>query len=93
METSTKNLRIHGRVQGVGYRNWCVFTANNLRLTGWVRNRKDGTVEATATGSEDSLEDFIKACYQGPAAASVSVIEVNKGIDEELNSFEQRDTV
>lgn len=93
MEIITRHLRIHGRVQGVNYRNWCIFTAKNMGLTGWVRNRRDGTVEAMATGAEDSLEDFIKACYKGPAMAKVTNIEINDGVDEELQDFEYRDTV
>ena len=89
----TQQLRIFGRVQGVYYRGWCVETAQRLRLTGWVRNRKDGSVEAVVTGSSSSVESFVSECYKGPPAAKVETIQMAIGIDEGLENFEQRETL
>ena len=92
METETKHLRIHGRVQGVGYRAWIAHLAGRMRLNGWVRNRKDKTVEAVVTGYQDDIQKFVSQCYQGPPAAKVEIIHVTDGVDEELDGFEIRDT-
>ena len=88
----TKHLRIFGRVQGVYYRAWTVQTATDLGLTGWVRNRKDGSVEAIATGPKDTVERLITACYQGPERAKVETIQITDGVDESLSTFEFRET-
>lgn len=94
MEQDTKHLRIHGNVQGVSYRAWTKELAERMLLTGWVRNvRKDKSVEALVTGNEDQVQKFISALCKGPQTANVSAIEVNDGVDEELKSFEIRDTV
>ncbi len=78
-------LRIRGRVQGVGYRYWAVGQAQALGLRGWVRNRGDGSVEALAAGSQDSLDMFVIACRRGPRAArvvSVDVEDANETVGE-----------
>ena len=94
MEQDTKHLRIHGIVQGVSYRTWTQELAERMLLTGWVRNvRTDKSVEALVSGYPDQVQKFISALYQGPSGAKVSAIEVNDGVDEELKSFEIRDTV
>jgi acylphosphatase len=69
-------LTIRGRVQGVGYRMWAVDAANSLGLDGWVRNRRDGTVEAVAAGDDRAVERFIEACRAGPTLAHVAGVEV-----------------
>ncbi len=92
MERHTKHLKIFGRVQGVGYRAWTEQTANQMNLSGWVRNRNDGSVEAVITGTEKNLEKFIKACYDGPESANVETISVSEGLDELLKNFEVRPT-
>ncbi len=88
----TKHLSIYGRVQGVYYRAWCVETAQNLNLTGWVRNRRDGSVEALATGHEKDIEEFVAACHDGPTAANVEAVQTRDGMNENLKTFEQRPT-
>ncbi|MFN3701031.1 MAG: acylphosphatase [Alphaproteobacteria bacterium] len=93
MEQETKNLRIHGVVQGVGYRLWAKQQADLMRLDGWVRNRRnDKSVEICVTSDEDTLQKFISACYQGSKNAKVSVIHVVNGVDEDISGFEIRDT-
>jgi acylphosphatase len=70
-----RRLRIEGRVQGVGYRDWLVREAGRLGLDGWVRNRADGSVEAVIAGAEPAVEVLLSACRRGPAAARVERIE------------------
>jgi acylphosphatase len=69
-------LTITGRVQGVGYRDWALDTGLRLGLTGWVRNRNDGSVEALIVGDEAEVGQMIEACRRGPMAARVEEIDV-----------------
>lgn len=66
-----KHLIIEGRVQGVGYRASFAALANSLGLSGWVRNRVDGSVEALVEGPDEALERLITWARQGPPAARV----------------------
>ena len=68
-------IRITGRVQGVGYRDWLLAEARRLGLSGWVRNRRDGSVEALLDGDEPSIGQMLTACRAGPSAAQVVAIE------------------
>ncbi len=68
--------RVTGRVQGVWFRGWTVSTAIGLGLDGWVRNRRDGSVEAVASGPADKLEQFRLALHQGPPMADVTGVAV-----------------
>ncbi|MBC7114878.1 MAG: acylphosphatase [Archaeoglobi archaeon] len=70
------HLIIHGRVQGVFYRRWCLENARELNLTGWVRNRDDGTVEAVFEGEEENVREMIERCHEGPPRAVVTKIDV-----------------
>ncbi len=63
-------------MQGVGYRDWVRRQAERLGLSGWVRNRPDGSVEVLAAGSAMALDIFIGACRHGPPAAFVSKLEL-----------------
>ena len=74
-ETSQRWL-VEGQVQGVGYRMWLVAEARTLGLAGWVRNLADGRVEALLRGPEQAVSQLLAASYRGPAAAVVTVIEV-----------------
>ena len=71
MNKITVRVRITGRVQGVCYRSWTVEYATSLGLSGWVRNRIDGSVEAIFYGNQKKIDEMIEALYQGPSAASV----------------------
>jgi acylphosphatase len=70
-------LMIRGRVQGVGYRDWTMSTAQRLGLSGWVRNRRDGSVEALIVGDDSAVGSMIEACRSGPALARVDAIDVD----------------
>jgi acylphosphatase len=69
------HVRVTGRVQGVGYRNWTYSQAKLLKLTGWVRNMPDGDVEILAEGAEGPLQSFLTFLKTGPALARVSAVE------------------
>ena len=86
-------LRITGRVQGVGYRAWAIETAARLGLRGWVRNRRDGSVEALVIGDEDGVAAMIEACRNGPFAARVIDVAVSDAADDGSAGFRPRATV
>ena len=69
-------LRIHGRVQLVGFRAFAQRHASSLGLTGYVRNRPDGTLEVEAEGEEEQLNSFLALIREGPRAAVVTRVEV-----------------
>lgn len=69
-------VRVHGRVQGVFFRNWTMDRALALGVRGWVRNRRDGSVELVAFGDEGAVEALVAACRAGPPAARVERVEV-----------------
>lgn len=69
---------ITGTVQGVWFRAWTVQEASARKLDGWVRNRRDGSVEALFAGPADVVDDMLRACHQGPDAARVSDVAVTE---------------
>jgi acylphosphatase len=79
MNAETRCIRaiIRGRVQGVGYRAWTAQEARQRALSGWVRNRPDGSVEAVFNGSAEAVDAMIAACWRGPPGAAVSAVEVS----------------
>ncbi len=68
-------VTIRGRVQGVGYRAWVEHQARVHGLEGWVRNRRDGSVEALFAGSASVVADMIASCRRGPSSARVVAVE------------------
>lgn len=66
-------MRVHieGRVQGVGYRYWLIGEAVSLGLDGWVRNLRDGGVEAVVSGPQEALDVILRRCHEGPSLACV----------------------
>jgi acylphosphatase len=71
-------VMIGGLVQGVGYRAWMVREAAARGITGWVRNRLAGDVEAVMAGPPDAVEALCTACWRGPAAAQVDKVDVTE---------------
>lgn len=76
--TLTVRIKINGKVQGVGFRDWAVARAKALGLDGYVRNRPDGSVEALARGPAPAIRSFIESCRQGPLMAKVSAVEADE---------------
>jgi acylphosphatase len=83
---------VRGNVQGVWYRGWTVDTAKALGLRGWVRNRRDGTVEALFVGPEAVIRDMICLCRSGPPAARVEAVEETVEHDDGSAGFRQLPT-
>ena len=72
----TVTVRIEGRVQGVYYRAWTEQTTRRLNLDGWVRNRRDGSVEAVFSGPEAQVDEMLRRCAEGPPDAKVTSVTV-----------------
>jgi len=69
------HIRITGRVQGVSFRLWAQRRATSLRLSGWVRNCRDGSVEAVLSGPAEAVAAMLAACRTGPPGARVDMVE------------------
>ena len=89
----SKRLIVHGRVQGVWYRGWTVDQARALGLDGWVRNRRDGSVEILVSGPDAGVEALVKRCHEGPPAARVDRIDAEETDEAVPQGFAQRPTV
>lgn len=85
-------VRIRGRVQGVGYRDWALRRAEALGLRGWVRNRRDGSVEALLVGPSTAVERMIADCRRGPSLARVDSIDTEPASVEAQPGFAFRPT-
>jgi acylphosphatase len=79
-----RQVLIRGRVQGVGFRDWTRYTALERDLQGWVRNRRDGSVEALFAGPPDAVAAMITACNQGPRGSRVDGVDQRDGTADEL---------
>ena len=88
----TVRLRITGTVQGVGYRLWMTRTAARLGLRGWVRNRRDGSVEALVTGAPGAIPAMIEASRKGPFGAQIRDVTVTPDQDDGSMGFVARPT-
>jgi acylphosphatase len=87
MMSAPQSIRLivaRGRVQRVGFRAWVEHTATQHGLDGWVRNRRDGSVEALFAGDAAAVDIVIEACRQGPPSARVEHIDQRAGTAEEL---------
>ena len=69
-------VRIEGSVQGVGFRYWTERVATELGLVGWVRNRRDGSVEALFCGPAQDVAEMLERCREGPRGARVTTVEI-----------------
>lgn len=86
-------VRIYGRVQGVWYRGWTAERAKSLGLTGWVRNRRDGSVEALFFGKRSAIDEMLQACGSGPAQARVDDIATEPAQGIVADRFDVKPTV
>lgn len=96
MNIVCRHLVIRGLVQGVGYRWSLCAEAETLGLTGWVRNRRDGSVEALIHGPAEAVAALVGWAQRGPAAARVDTVistEHDAAEEEPLSGFEQRTTL
>ena len=75
---------IRGRVQGVGYRAWTEVTAEERGVEGWVRNCRDGSVEALFAGPEELVLTMIELCRSGPRGARVDAIDQREANSDDL---------
>jgi acylphosphatase len=89
MTTPVLHLTIRGLVQGVGYRWNMAQAARRLGVTGWVRNRHDGTVEAMVAGAPAALDDLVAWARRGPSSARVDDVAIEPGSGR-YDDFEQR---
>ena len=85
----TKHVIVKGHVQGVGYRASMMMEARRLNVTGWVRNRVDGGVEAMVHGWPSDVAQILNWARHGPVGARVSAMQVNESSGA-FDSFEQR---
>jgi acylphosphatase len=85
MTTVVRRVIVRGLVHGVGFRAFVEDEANLRGIDGWVRNRRDGTVEAVFAGAIEIVEDMITACRRGPKTARVDHVETRSANEEELN--------
>ncbi len=74
MEKVRAHVIIEGRVQGVFFRHHTQETAARLGVKGWVKNRRDGAVEAIFEGDQDRVDEIIRWCHRGPSEASVTKV-------------------
>ena len=94
MANTVVRLEITGQVQGVGFRWSMAEQAGRLGVRGWVRNRRDGSVEAMVAGDSASVDQLIVWARKGPPTAAVEAVNVNPDSAEtEFGSFEQWPTV
>jgi acylphosphatase len=85
MSGAIRRVTIRGRVQGVGYRAFVEHQAMALGLEGWVRNRRDGSVEALFAGPADVVSDMVALCRRGPSYARVDALEEEPANSDALN--------
>jgi acylphosphatase len=88
-----RHIVIHGRVHGVGYRDAMLEVTHDYPVQGWVRNRRDGTVEAWLQGPEAAVGAILTWCRRGPPAARVTEVAVlDRAVDDTLTCFTRRPT-
>jgi acylphosphatase len=92
MAVVIRHVMISGRVQGVGYRAWTGDQAILLGLHGWVRNRRDGSVEAVFAGPEDVVAQMIALCHRGPSPAHVDRVVTGDATADMLKLRDAGDT-
>ena len=95
MSGSFKILKVAvtGRVQGVWFRAWTCEQAESLGLDGWVRNRRDGSVEALLSGQDKDIDAMLDLLLQGPPAAEVTSVQSEALDDPPESGFHQRPTI
>jgi acylphosphatase len=90
---SAVRLVIEGHVQGVGFRWWMTDQATRLGVSGWVRNRRDGAVEALVIGRTEDIEKLEQTCRQGPLGSRVESVTREPAEDDASRGFDQKPTL
>ena len=85
-------IRIHGWVQGVFFRDWTIGEARALGVSGWVRNRQDGSVEVYAVGEAEKVGRFIDRLHEGSPPSRVERVDVEDAPTEGVEGFVRRPT-
>ena len=85
-------VRVEGFVQGVGFRDFLVMSAQINKLDGWVRNRADGSVEALVSGPTKAVEAFVSAATQGPRGARVTAVDLDNSKPPAEKGFKRRES-
>jgi acylphosphatase len=89
-DTVRRRVTIRGDVQGVFFRETTRRMATEAGVSGWVTNRRDGTVEAVFEGAAEAVEQLVEFCREGPTAATVERVDVREEPPEALSGFEVR---
>jgi acylphosphatase len=84
MSRAILQVMIRGRVQGVGYRAWVEYQASASRLEGWVRNRRDGSVEALFAGAPTRVAEMVALCRHGPPSSRVDNVTSETAGEDDL---------
>lgn len=84
MSNAIQQVSIRGRVQGVGYRAWVEEQARSSKLEGWVRNRRDGSVEALFAGPATVVAEMVALCRHGPPSARIESVTSETGDEQQL---------
>ena len=79
-----RHMVVHGRVQDIGYRAFVEHEALRRGIEGWVRNRRDGSVEAVLAGDADAVTAMIEACRRGPMGARVDTLDQRAGTEDDF---------
>jgi acylphosphatase len=91
--TKTVRMRIEGRVQGVWFRAWTAEEAMKRGVRGWVRNRRDGSVEAQFSGPSLNVDEMVEACKKGPPHAVVQGVIAAEAEDDNEHGFRTLPTI
>jgi acylphosphatase len=89
-ETIRRRLVVHGKVQGVFYRDSTRDAARNEGVAGWAANRSDGTVEVVLEGPAEAVESVVGYCRRGPSSADVHAVDEHEETPEGLSGFQIR---
>jgi len=88
-----RNIRVVGKVQGVWFRDWTIEVARALEISGWVRNRRDGSVEVRAVGDATAVQRLIERLHEGSPPSRVESVVVQEIAVDEIEGFTRRPTV
>ena len=87
-----RRIRVEGKVQGVAFRDWTVETARAIGVAGWVRNRRDGSVEVLAIGRHEAVDALVVRLHEGSPASRVARVLVEEALPEAVDGFSRMPT-